>query len=181
MNLKTNRLSLREISVEDIPNIHLLNSFPEVDQFNTLGIPKSLSETEDLILPIIQDQATNPRPRFVWLIQNNQNDFIGLIGIVMGKAKYFSAEIWYKIHPSHWNHGYASEAVECVLGFCFNELKLHRVCAGCATENLASIKVLEKNRFVREGRHRKILPIRGAWFDNYEYAILEEDYFKNER
>jgi len=176
---KTNRLSLREISVEDIPNIHLLHSFPEVDQFNTLGIPKSLSETESLVLPMIQDQATIPRQRFVWLIQNDQKDFIGLVGIVLGKPKYFSAEIWYKIHPLQWNRGYASEVVEYVLSFCFTELKLHRVCAGCAVENKASIKVLEKNRFIREGRHRKILPIRGQWIDNYEYAILEEDYFKN--
>jgi len=49
--------------------------------------------------------------------------------------------------------------------------------AGCATENTASSKVLEKAGFLREALCRKKLPIRGEWVDNYEYAILEEDYF----
>jgi len=44
-----------------------------------------------------------------------------------------------------------------------------------ATQNLNSIKLLEKVGMTREGMHRKILPIRGGWIDNYSYAILEED------
>lgn len=35
--------------------------------------------------------------------------------------------------------------------------------------------VLEKIGMTREGAGRKILPIRGAWKDNYRYAILEDD------
>lgn len=65
-----------------------------------------------------------------------------------------------------------------VLDFCFNQLKLHRITAGCVTENIASAKVLEKSGLLKEGHCRKILPIRGQWFDNDEYAILEEDFFK---
>jgi ribosomal-protein-alanine N-acetyltransferase len=68
--------------------------------------------------------------------------------------------------------------VNIVLDFCFYQLKLHRITAGCATENIASAKVIEKSEFLREGHGRKILPIRERWFDNFEYANLEEDYFK---
>lgn len=172
-------MNLREMLIQDIPNIHNLNSFAEVDKFNTLGIPQSILDTENTILPILQEQNKTPRRRFDYVIQNAQFDFIGMIGLIIGKPKYKSAEIWYKIQPSLWNKGYATASVKLILKFCFTELNLHRVCAGCATENLASIQVLEKNDFVREGLHRKILPIRNAWVDNYEYAILEEDYFKN--
>jgi len=52
---------------------------------------------------------------------------------------------------------------------------LHRIEAGVATQNLNSIKLLEKVGMTREGMYRKILPIRGEWVDNYSYAILEED------
>ena len=103
--------------------------------------------------------------------------FIGLIGINMGKTNYKHAEIWYKIHPAQWRKGYATEAVKVVLHFCFTMLNLHRITAGCATENTASVKVLEKSGFIREGHHKKVLPIRGQWVDNFEYAILEEDFF----
>jgi RimJ/RimL family protein N-acetyltransferase len=179
--MQTRNLVLREIVRDDIPLIHELNSIPEVDKYNTLGLPENITETEKLILPIILDQHVIPRPRYVYLIQDRAHNFVGLIGIVMEKQQYSSAELWYKLHTTYWNRGYASESVKCILDFCFGELKLHRVIAGCATENMASIKVLEKNGFVKEAHHRKILPIRGEWKDNYEYSILEEDYFNNKK
>ena len=57
----------------------------------------------------------------------------------------------------------------------FEDLNLHKVEAGVATGNLASIRVLEKSGMTREGLRRRILPIRGKWFDNYHYAIVEDD------
>jgi ribosomal-protein-alanine N-acetyltransferase len=57
-------------------------------------------------------------------------------------------------------------------------LKLHRIEAGCAVGNFASIRVLEKVGMTNEGRKREILPIRGKWIDNYFYSILENE-FKN--
>ena len=60
-----------------------------------------------------------------------------------------------------------------MLQFGFFELQLHRIEAGCAVENVASIKVLEHVGMIREGRKRQILPIRGEWIDNYFYAMLE--------
>lgn len=178
MILQTERLVLREITIGEIPFIHLLNSFPEVDKYNTLGLPKRIEDTEKIVYSILDDQKLIPKPRYVCKINDLEGNIIGLLGIVIGKPKYFSAEIWYKIHPTYWNKGYATEAVKGVLNFCFNELKLHRIIAGCATENIGSLRVLEKAGFVKEAHHRKILPIRGEWVDNYEFAILEEDYFK---
>lgn len=64
------------------------------------------------------------------------------------------------------------------MDFGFNDLKLHRIEAGCAVENIASSKVLEKVGMTKEGMKRKKLPIRGEWKDNYLYAILEEDFLK---
>ena len=178
MKIETDRLILREISVVDIPLIHQLNLIPEVDKYNTLGLPESIVDTENLIHPLLQAQLEIPRVRYIWAIEDTENNFMGLIGINLGKQNYRSAEIWYKQHPNYWNKGFTAEAVKQILNFCFNELKLHRVIAGCAIKNIASIKVLEKTGFIKEAHHRKILPIRGQWVDNYEYAILEEDFLK---
>jgi len=59
--------------------------------------------------------------------------------------------------------------------FCFNELNLHRVEAGCAVDNIGSIKVLEKAGMQREGRKRATLPLVSGWSDNYEYGILSSE------
>jgi ribosomal-protein-alanine N-acetyltransferase len=179
MQLKSKHVLFREILEDDIPQIHQLNILPEVDKYNTLGIPKNIKETQDLTISWITAQQQNPREKYVWLLQNKEGCFIGLLGLNKGKKNYLNAEIWYKLFPEFWNKGFATEVVKCVLNFCFFELKLHRITAGCATENIASIKVLEKAGLKKEAHHRKILPIRGQWIDNYEFAILEEDYFKS--
>lgn len=177
MMLNTERLTLREVSIDDIQLVYQLLSLPEVDKYNTLGVLEDIEQVKTKIEKWIDIRQS--QKGFTFLIKDVQQNFVGLIGIHFGKEGYKSAEVWYKLLPLHWNKGYASEAVNCILNFCFEELKLHRVCAGSATENTTSIKVLEKTGFTREGHCRKILPIRGEWIDNYEYAILEEDYFKN--
>ncbi len=71
----------------------------------------------------------------------------------------------------------ATEALERIIQFGFEDLKLHRIEAGCAVNNIASYKVMEKCGMIREAHRRKLLPLKSGWSDNYEYAILEEDYF----
>ncbi len=70
--------------------------------------------------------------------------------------------------------GYTTEALDRILKFAFEELNLHRIEAGCAIENLASARVLEKAGFKLEGTKRKNLPIRGEWKDSFSFAILEK-------
>lgn len=71
--------------------------------------------------------------------------------------------------------GYATEVCKFLINFGFEKLKLHKVEAGVAVDNKASIKVLEKSGMTQEGLRRKMLPIRGEWKDSYHYAIVEDD------
>lgn len=175
MELQSQRLRLRLVSHEDLDIIHELHSLPETDRYNTLGIPTSVEQTQTLLNEWIEEY---PTLRYTFYIETPQKQFVGLAGIKIAKLNYRSAELWYKIHPREWNKGYATELVKQLLKFCFGDLDMHRVEAGCASENMASKKVLEKNGFLVEGLKRKKLPIRGEWHDNYHFAILEED-FKN--
>lgn len=79
--------------------------------------------------------------------------------------------------PEYWRQGLTTEALTQILYFGFTGLELHRIEAGCAVENIASIKVLKKAGMIKDGSKRKVLPIRGNWVDNYIYAILETDFF----
>jgi RimJ/RimL family protein N-acetyltransferase len=173
--LKTSRLELKEVSLSDAINIHALHSLKEIDRYNTLGLPENIEQTNSLVSEWVESQNEIQRKRYIFCVEF-ENKFIGLAGINIGKPGYASAEIWYKIHPQYWSQGFATELVNGVLQFLFDDLKLHRVEAGCATNNLASIRVLEKAGLQKEGLKRKILPIRGEWVDNYMYAILEQDY-----
>ncbi|MBC7914605.1 MAG: GNAT family N-acetyltransferase [Pyrinomonadaceae bacterium] len=181
MVLKTQRLILKEISITHLEHIHTLHSIPQVDEFNTLGIPKDSSSTESLVNEWINLQKVVPRMLYTFCIEQVEpNEFVGLIALNLGKLNFRNAEVWYKLHPDFWKQGYATEALKKLLEFGFQNLNLHRIEAGSAVDNIASIKVLEKVGMIREGRKREVLPIRGKWVDNYFYGILKSDLYQRE-
>ena len=173
--LNSERLLLRLASKEDHVSIHNLQSYPEVDEYNTLGLPENLEETIAVMKPYIENNGQYDKSTFA-VIEKSTGRFIGLLGLKLRPAKYSCAEIWYKFLPDSWGKGYATEAVKEIITYCFDELKLHRVEAGCAVGNEGSIRVLEKVGMQREGRRRLVLPLLSGWSDNYEYAILENDW-----
>lgn len=179
--LKTRRLHIRELTSTDIDNVHELHLLPETDEFNTLGIPENIQTTEKILTEWLILQKQKPRNSYIFCIDKNEdNSFVGLIALNLGKTNYKTAEVWFKVHKDHWKQGYITEALTRLLDFGFNDLKLHRIEAGCVVENIASSKTLEKAGFTREGMKRKKLPIRGEWRDNYFYGILEEDFNKTD-
>jgi ribosomal-protein-alanine N-acetyltransferase len=174
--LVSGSLRLRMIEFSDLDSIHKLHSMPETDQYNTLGIPKDKNETKTIIEPWVLENLSSDIRNYTFAIEKIENqEFIGLIALKVGNKKHKKAEVWYKLVPNAWGKGKATEALKRLLNFAFNDLKLHRIEAGCAIENIGSIKVLEKVGMQREGHKRKVLPLKNGWSDNYEYAILEID------
>jgi ribosomal-protein-alanine N-acetyltransferase len=176
MEIETSRLVLITITDEDIGYIHKLHSIPEVDRYNTLGIPVNLEETRKLVEPVIAAQEISPRKDYTFkIVLKESKEYIGLAGITLSLDKFRLGEIYFKLAPAYWGKGYATEVSKMLIETGFEVLKLHKVEAGADTENAASIHVLEKSGMVREGLRRKILPIRGEWRDGYLYAITEDD------
>ena len=174
MELNTPRLNLTEITWDDLDFIHDLNSRPETDRFNTIGIPENVDITREVIRRPVEDQQNDKRSNYCWIVRENDT-FVGEVGLNLKPERYCGGEIFYAILPEFWGRGLGTEAVIGVLDFCFDHLKLHRVAAGVAVDNLASIRLLEKVGMIREGIGRKILPIRGEWVDNFSYSLLESD------
>lgn len=176
MEITTERLILKEISWDDLEEIHRLHSVPEVDEYNTLGIPADLEETRALIHKDIEAKIKDPQSSYTWRIMiKNSLVFIGLAGMTLSNDKFSLGEIYYKLSPDYWGRGYATEVAQNLISVGFDKFKLHKVEAGVACENERSIRVLEKAGMTREGLRRKILPIRGEWKDNFHYAIVEDD------
>ena len=77
-----------------------------------------------------------------------------------------SANVGYWIDERRNGRGLASRAVAEVVEHAFGQLGLHRLEAGTLVDNLASQRVLEKNRFERIGLARNYLRINAAWRDH---------------
>ena len=81
-----------------------------------------------------------------------------------------SATLGYWIGLPHVRQRHMTAAVAAALGFAFDELHLHRVEAACMPSNFASIGVLERCGFEREGLARSYLKINGVWQDHLLFA-----------
>lgn len=141
-----------------------------------LEIPENEDVTGKVVQDMIDAQNTSPQKSYTWnIILQKTNEFIGLAGMNLSRDKYRTGEIYYKLLPVYWEKGYATEVSKRLIKYGFEDFNLHRIEAGVAVQNKNSIKVLKKSGMTYEGLRRKILPIRGMWIDNYEYAIVEDD------
>jgi [ribosomal protein S5]-alanine N-acetyltransferase len=86
-----------------------------------------------------------------------------------------AASLGYWMGAAYARKGLMTAAVSSVLPFAFGTLRLHRVEAACIPTNLASVRLLQKTGFVREGIARQYLCIDGVWQDHLLFARLKDD------
>jgi ribosomal-protein-alanine N-acetyltransferase len=86
-----------------------------------------------------------------------------------------SCALGYWMGAPYAGKGLMSDAVRAILGFAFETLHLNRVEAACLPNNQASIGLLEKVGFTREGYARRYLCIDGRWQDHLLYGIVWDD------
>ena len=87
-----------------------------------------------------------------------------------------SAYLGYQIGEEFSGQGYMTEAIQLMLRHAFLNLKLHRLEANIQPENVASIALVKRAGFTREGYSRRYLKIGGRWRDHERWAILAEDW-----
>ena len=99
----------------------------------------------------------------------------GVIGLVMQKDVYRkSAEIGYWIGEPYWGNGIATKAVELVTKYGFDNLDLNRIFTGVFEYNIASMRVLEKNGYKKEGIFKNAILKNEKVCDEHRFYKLNE-------
>lgn len=93
--------------------------------------------------------------------------------IVMGA--FCSAYLGYYGMKAHARTGRMTRATGLVLDYGFDQLGLHRVEANIQPGNAASIALVRRAGFRREGYSPRYLKIDGEWRDHERWAFLAED------
>ncbi len=103
------------------------------------------------------------------------NEFVGVTGLVLQSDIYRkSAEIGYWIGEPHWNKGIATEAVNLMIRYGFENLKLNRIFTGVFEHNRASQRVLEKCGFIHEGIFEHAIIKNNKLINEYRYGIAKQ-------
>ena len=172
-NLESKRLVLRRMDKIDVKEIFAMRSDPEIMKY----IPRPLAKNEEEALEHLAliDSGLEKNEAINWAITiKGSSKLVGIIGFYRTKHEDYRSEIGYILLPEVNGKGIASEAVEIVVEFGFNEMNLHSIEAVIDPENIASEKVLQKNGFVKEGHFKENGFFNGKFIDSVVYSRLNK-------
>lgn len=110
------------------------------------------------------------------VFETAENRLVG--GLTLGNVRrgvMQCATLGYWLGVAHIRRGHMSDAVRTVIPCAFGKLRLHRLEAASMPSNTASISVLERAGFAREGLARRYLKISGSWQDHIRFALLADE------
>ena len=113
------------------------------------------------------------------LVVRRQSDMV-LIGALelsqIVRGRFHSAYLGYWVGAPYAGQGFMTEAVGLALAHAFGSLRLHRIEANVQPDNAASLAIVRRLGFTREGYSRRYLRLGGRWRDHERWAILREDW-----
>ncbi|SFB10407.1 GNAT family N-acetyltransferase [Clostridium frigidicarnis] len=177
--ISTERLNLREIKKEDAESIYKLLSNPEVIKHDTFELFTNIKQAED-ILKWFNNEFKERRAIFWGISLKNQPEIIGFCKCEIEIPK-VRADLGYDLTPEYWNMGIMTETLNAIIDFAFQTLHVNRIEAAVYTKNNASIRVLEKLGFVKEGILRERSYWRSSCHDMMMLSILKKEYCIKEK
>ena len=170
--LATDRLLLRNVLPSDAPEMFLLRSDLRVISFIDRPPAKTLDEAVIFIDKINKMEDNNEC--ITWAITKRENPkMMGLICFLNFKKEHFRAEIGYALNFEFHRKGIMQEAITEVIKFGFNTINLHSIEANINPGNTASMKLLERNNFVREAYFRENYFFDGKFLDSAIYSLVK--------
>lgn len=140
--IETDRLLLREITLDDKEDLLRLHSNPEVQKYTVEPLVESIEEMEQAIKSRIIDYKKYGYGRWATFLKEDMQ-FVGWAGLAY-LPEFDEIDLGYRFLPEFWGAGLATEASNAILKYGFEQLKLEKIIAIAMTENKASIRVMEK-------------------------------------
>ncbi|NMF84194.1 GNAT family protein [Nodosilinea sp. P-1105] len=171
-SLKSSRLQLRPLAQADVAFVLYHFSDPAVNRhlLDQAAIA-SLEEAQNIVDFFVQS-TDDTYTRWV-LVNQADGQPIGTCGFHKWDQRNRRAEIGYDLTPGAWGQGYMSEALTTMLTYGFTAMGLNRVEALVYPANTASVKLLEKLNFQREGVLRDCFYHEGSFYDHWLLSLLK--------
>lgn len=172
---ETDRIRLRALTPEDAHDMHAVYSDEVNMEYWGTTATKNIDETRHLVAKDIKAAETGLA--MFWAIELKET------GKVIGKCTLWQysesnqrAEVGYILNRQYWRLGLMSAALEVMINYAFSDLGLHRLEADTDSNNAASLALLEKLGFQREGLFRDRWYVNGQRQDSAMLGLLEQDW-----
>lgn len=171
--MTTSRLLLRQHRATDDKGLFALRSNEEAMRYIDRPRAASPEDIQAFMARVSNLLEANEGINWMMCLQDQPEWVIGTIGYHRIEKPNFRAEIGYMLHPDFQRKGLMQEAIEAVISYGFETMKLHSIEAKVNPRNSASIGILEKNGFLKEAYHKENYYYNGRFLDTAVYSLLD--------
>ena len=144
--LITERLTLRQLVIKDEQEIFALRSDSEINKYLDRKIANTIDDARNFINSV--NENINKNDSVYWAITfRDKNILVGTICLFSFSDENDKCEIGYELLTDFQGKGIMKEAVEKVIDYAFNTIKVQKIEAFFHRDNQSSIKLLKKFSF----------------------------------
>lgn len=168
VTLETPRLILRPFAETDMTDFYEYASVPGVGEMAGWSHHESMEDTRRVLRMFMEEKNVFA------LVHKADGKVIGSLGLHVSDLeatpyqRYKSKEVGYVLSKAYWGQGLMPEAVQTVIGYCFETLKADVLTVGHFEGNQQSKRVIEKCGFT----YWRSYPSQKHGKDVYEYLLF---------
>jgi RimJ/RimL family protein N-acetyltransferase len=174
--LVTKRLTIRPFAEGDLDGYHALRNDPEVARYQDWVTPYPRSESERVVSKVIAMEGPENEEWWMAIVADRiTGETYGDLALHLGDEER-TAEVGYSFGSAHWGRGYATEALEALVRYLFEDRGVTRVFGMLHPDNPASAMVLERAGFLYEGHLKSSFWLEGECSDDLIYGLTRPDW-----
>ncbi|MBC8489914.1 MAG: GNAT family N-acetyltransferase [Bacteroidetes bacterium] len=172
--LKGKNIKLRALEPTDVDILYHWENDDKIWHLSNTVTPFSKFDLEQYVISSQQDIFTTKQLRLMIdkIDKGNQKVTIGSIDLFDFDPANKRAGIGILIVKEERRKGYAAEALELLLEYCFKILHLHQVYCNITINNTASLNLFKKHNFKIIGKKNEWLHIKDKWMDEYVLQLI---------
>lgn len=173
--IKTERLTIKDLSPSDAPALNAYASLPIVSEYLLWSPHLNLAETEGYIEFLCKRYRKGLYADWGVFITES-NTLIGTCGYSHIDPDAQECEIGYVMSPEYWGHGYMSEAVDSVLSLTFREIGASCAKLRIMKENVRSEALAKRLGFRLDYVCEDEITVKGLKRTLLHYVMTREEY-----
>jgi ribosomal-protein-alanine N-acetyltransferase len=174
--IRLEEFTLRELSSDDAKNFFAYISNPLVNKYlSNDDLPKSIDAAREEMS--YWARLFHLKHSVYWGIEDNATgNLIGTCGFNHWSRTHHRVEISYDLDSNYWGNGIMSMSLEKIIQLAIEEMQATRIQATVALDNFASIKLLDRLGFEKEGLLKHYGILHGVKTDFYMYGLIKNTY-----
>lgn len=128
--LESNRMILREFTLDDVDNLVDLDSDPEVTRYINGGKPSPREWVVEKVMPRIMGYYQDLDRQGIWATHDKRDGaFMGWFHLRPNHTNTDETELGYRLKQKYWGQGYATEGSLALVKKGFEELQVDTIVA----------------------------------------------------